>query len=66
MKHGELLGLDLCALCVASVGKKQFKMTALDIAGDDLFFFCFDLCLHFILFALHVQLLHFFQIFVHL
>lgn len=34
MKQGEFLGLDLCAVCVASVGKKQFKMTALDIAGD--------------------------------
>ena len=60
MKHGESLGLDMFALCVASVGRKQFKMTALDIAGDDLIFFCFDLCLHFFLFALHVQLLHFF------
>jgi hypothetical protein len=35
MKQGEFLGLDLRAVCVASVGKKQFKMTALDVAGDD-------------------------------
>lgn len=42
MKQGEFLGLDLCAVCVASVGKKQFKMTALDVAGDDrsIFFVC--------------------------
>jgi hypothetical protein len=41
MKHGESLGLDMFAVCVASVGRKQFKMTALDIAGDNLFFVCF-------------------------
>ncbi len=45
MKQGEFLGLDLCAVCVASVGKKQFKMTALDVAGDDLSMFFFFLCL---------------------
>jgi hypothetical protein len=34
-EHGVSLEIDVCDLCVASVGKKQFKMTALDIAGDD-------------------------------
>ncbi len=33
MQHSVSLGLDVHAMCVATVGKKQFKMTALDIAG---------------------------------
>ena len=50
MKQGEFLGLDLCAVCVASVGKKQFKMTALDVAGDDRsMFFFFRACLRIML-----------------
>jgi len=52
MKQGEFLGLDICAVCVASVGKKQFKMTALDVAGDDrsmLFFSC--LFAHYVTFS---------------
>jgi hypothetical protein len=33
MQNRKLLGLDAAALCTATVGKKQFKMTAIDIAG---------------------------------
>lgn len=33
MMFCEPLGLEMDALCVATVGKKQFKMTALDFAG---------------------------------
>jgi hypothetical protein len=35
MKEGEALGVVADALCLAVVGKKQFKMTAMDIAGKN-------------------------------
>ncbi len=35
MMFCEPLGLELDSLCVATVGKRQFKMTALDLAGHD-------------------------------
>jgi hypothetical protein len=41
MKEGEVLGVEGDALCLALVGKKQFKMTAMDIAGNS----CFRLCI---------------------
>jgi len=34
MKEGEALGVVVDALCLGLVGKKQFKMTAMDIAGN--------------------------------
>ncbi len=43
MNEGEALGVAVDALCLAVVGKKQFKMTAMDIAGNSCFRSCMQL-----------------------
>ncbi len=48
MKEGGSLGIVVDASCVALVGKKQFKMTAMDIAGDG----CSYACIHYVFVSL--------------